>query len=161
MDFGCYGADWAMVLKGRPKRVYATSLKLKTAQHNAVEDDATVLLEYADATAILMPSWDWPYGKGQAEIFGTKGSFLVRGDGLLFQPAKGDTSVQNPDGKPLETQPVAPEKRNNLAYFLYCIQNDKPIEGLVSAAVNVGVNEIIDAAKESIRTGRAVALPAN
>jgi predicted dehydrogenase len=149
-----------MVLKGRPQRVYATSLKLKTEQHNAVEDDATVLLEYADATAILMPSWDWPYGKGQAEIFGTKGSFLVRGDGLLFQPAKASTSVQNPDGKPVETQPVAPEKRNGVAYFLYCIRNNKPVEGPVSAAVNVGVNEIIDAAKDSIRTGKAVALPA-
>jgi predicted dehydrogenase len=160
MDFGCYGADWAMVLKGRPKRVYATSLKLKTDQHNAVEDDATVLLEYPDATAILMPSWDWSYGKGQAEIFGSKGSFLVRGDGLLFQPAKGETSVQNPDGKPVETQPAPPEKRNGVAYFLYCIRNDQPIEGPVSAEINVGVNEIIDAAKESIRTGRAVAMPA-
>ena len=160
MDFGCYGADWAMVLKGRPKRVYATSLKLKTEQHNAVEDDATLLLEYPDATALLMPSWDWPYGQGQAEIFGTKGSFLVRGDGLLFQPAGASTSVQNPDGKPVETQPVAPEKRNGVAYFLYCIRNNKPVEGPVSAAVNVGVNEIIDAAKDSIRTGKAVALPA-
>jgi predicted dehydrogenase len=160
MDFGCYGADWAMVLKGLPQRVYATSLKLKTEQHNAVEDDATVLLEYSDATAILMPSWDWSYGKGQAEIFGSKGSFLVRGDGLLFQPAKGQTSVQNPDGKPVETQPVPPEKRNGVAYFLYCIRNNKPVEGPVSPAINVGVNEIIDAAKESIRTGRAVAMPA-
>jgi predicted dehydrogenase len=160
MDFGCYGADWAMVLKGRPKRVYATSLKLKTEQHNAVEDDATVLLEYPDATAILMPSWDWSYGKGQAEIFGSKGSFLVRGDGLLFQPAKGQTSVQYPDGKPVETQPVPPEKRNGVAYFLYCVRSNKPIEGPVSAEINVGVNEIIDAAKESIRTGRAVAMPA-
>jgi len=160
MDFGCYGADWAMVLKGRPKRVYATSLILKTEQHNAVEDDATVLLEYPDATAILMPSWDWSYGKGQAEIFGSKGSFLVRGDGLLFQPAKGQTSVQNPDGKPIETQPAPPEKRNGVAYFLFCIQNDKPIEGPVSPGINVGVNEIIDAAKESIRTNRAVAMPA-
>ena len=160
MDFGCYGADWAMVLKGRPRRVYATSLKLKTEQHNAVEDDATVLLEYPDATAILMPSWDWSYGKGQAEIFGSKGSFLVRGDGLLFQPAKRDTSVQNPAGKPVETPPVPAEKRNGVAYFLYCIRSNKPIEGLVSAAINVGVNEIIDAAKESIRTGRAVPMPA-
>jgi predicted dehydrogenase len=160
MDFGCYGADWAMVLKGRPQRVYATALKLKTEQHNAVEDDATVLLEYPDATAILMPSWDWSYGKGQAEIFGSKGSFLVRGDGLLFQPAKGQTSAQNPQGKPVETHPVPPEKRNGVAYFLYCIRNNKPIEGPVSAAINVGVNEIIDAAKESIRTGRAVAMPA-
>jgi predicted dehydrogenase len=160
MDFGCYGADWAMVLKGRPRRVYATSLKLKTEQHNAVEDDATVLLEYPDATAILMPSWDWSYGKGQAEIFGSKGSFLVRGDGLLFQPATRDTSAQNPAGKPVETPPVPAEKRNGVAYLLYCIRNNKPIEGPVSAAINVGVNEIIDAAKESIRTGRAVAMPA-
>jgi len=160
MDFGCYGADWAMVLKGRPKRVYAASLKLKTEQHNAVEDDATVILEYPDATAILMPSWDWSYGKGQAEIFGSKGSFLARGDGLLFQPGQGETNVQNPAGKPVETQPVPPEKRNGVAYFLYCIRNNKAIEGPVSAEINVGVNEIIDAAKESIRTGRAVAMPA-
>ena len=160
MDFGCYGADWAIVLKGRPRRVYATSLKLKKEQHNAVEDDATILLEYPDATAVLMPSWDWSYGKGEAEIFGPKGSFLVRGDGLLSQPAKGSTSVQNPEGKPVETQPVPPEKRNGVAYFLYCIRNNKPIEGPVSAAINVGVNEIIDAAKESIRTGRSVAMPA-
>jgi len=159
MDFGCYGADWAMAVKGRPRLVYATSLKLKTEQHNAVEDDATVLLEYPDATAVLMPSWDWSYGMGQAEIFGSKGSFLVRGDGLLFQPAKESTSVQNPDGKPVETQPAPPEKRNGVAYYLYCIRNNKPVEGPVSAALNVGVNEIIDAAKESIRTGRAVAMP--
>jgi predicted dehydrogenase len=160
MDFGCYGADWAMVLKGRPERVYATSLKLKTEQHNAVEDDATLLLEYHDATAILMPSWDWPSGKGQAEIFGSKGSFLVRGDGLLFLPAKDQTSVQNPNGKPIETQPNPPEKRNGVAYFLSCIRNNKPVEGTVSPEINVGVNEIIDAAKESIRTQRAVAMPA-
>ena len=160
MDFGCYGADWAVTLKGRPQRVYATALKLKTEQHNAVEDDATVLLEYADATAILMPSWDWPYGMGQAEIFGTKGSFLVRGDGLLVRPAERVTSPKFPEGK-MVTHPALPEKRNGVAYFLYCIRNDRPIEGPVSAAINVGVNEIIDAAKVSIQTGRAVAMPAN
>ena len=159
MDFGCYGADWAWTLKGRPQRVYARSLTLKADQHNAVEDDATVLLEYADATAILMPSWDWPYGKGQAEFFGSKGSFLVLGDGLLFQPAKADTSAQNPQGKPVATHALPPEKRNGVAYFLYCLRNNQPIEGPVSAGVNAGVNEIIDAAKESIRTGRAVDLP--
>jgi predicted dehydrogenase len=161
MDFGCYGADWAVKLKGLPLRVYAVSLKLKTDQHNAVEDDATVLLEYADATAILMPSWDWPYGMGQAEIFGSKGSFLVRGDGLLFRPAPRTTITgrEYPEGK-METHPAPPEKRNGVAYFLYCIRNDEPIDGLVGPAVNVGVNEIIDAAKESIRTNRAVALPA-
>src|SRR5581483_544032 len=133
---------------------------LKTAQHNAVEDEATVLLEYPDATAVLMPSWNWPYGKGQVELFGPKGSLLVMGDGLLFQPAKAQTTAGNPQGKPVECKPLPPEKRNGIAYYLYCIRNDKPIEGPVAASINVGVNEIIDAAKESIRTGRAVALAA-
>ena len=159
MDFGCYGADWAVVVKGRPQRIYATSLRLKTEQHNAVEDDATVVLEYPDATAILMPSWDWSYGKGQVEFFGSKGSLLARGDGLLFQPAADPNRLDSPDGKPVETAPVPPEKRDGVAYFLYCIRKNQPVEGLVSASINVSVNEIIDAAKESIRTGRAVPMP--
>jgi len=161
MDFGCYGADWALWLKGRPTAVYATSLKLKIEQHNAVEDEAVIVLEYPDATAILLPSWNWPYGRGEAQIFGPKGSFTVRGDGLLYQPAEKETTLQNPEGQPLETKPLPPEMRNGVAYFLDCIRNDKPIEGPVSASLNVAVNEILDAALESVRTGRTVKLPAH
>ena len=70
----------------------------------------------------------------------------------------GDASRPPLAGQP-ETPQVPPEKRNGVAYFLYCIRNDRPVEGPVSPGINVGVNEIIDAAKESIRTGRAVAMP--
>jgi predicted dehydrogenase len=158
MDFGCYGAAWALWVKGRPQRVYAYSLKLKTAQHNAVEDDAVVVLEYPDATAILLPSWDWPYGLGQAQFFGPKGSLLVMGDGLLFASAKSRIDTQDVAGKPVECPALPPEKRNPIAYLLDCMRNDKPVEGILAPELNVGVNEIIDAAKESIRTGHAVAL---
>jgi predicted dehydrogenase len=158
MDFGCYGADWAVWLKGRPKRVFAFSSNLKTGQKNAVEDDATILLQYPDATAILMPSWDWPYGKGQAEIFGPKGSFLVMRDALLFQPAGQNPDAKNPEGQPVKTRELGPEVQNGIAYFLYCIRNNQEVFGPVSPAVNVSVNEIIDAAKESILTGLAVDL---
>ena len=158
MDFACYGADWAMWMKGRPQRVFAYSLKLKSAQHNEVEDDAVVLLEYADATAILLPSWDWPYGKGQTEFYGPKGSFLVMGDGLLYQPARQDTSAERPSGSPVSLPSLPPEKSDGVTYFVDCIRNNKPIDDPVSADLNVGVNEIIDAALESIRTARAVSL---
>lgn len=158
MDFACYGANWAMWVKGRPERVFAYSLKLKTAQHNAVEDDAVVVLEYPDATAVLFPSWDWPYGKGQAEFYGPKGSFLVMGDGLLYQQAHKDTNLHNPSGTPVSVHALPPEKLDGIPYFVDCIRNNKPIGGPVSAELNVGVNEIIDAAIESIRTGRAVEL---
>jgi predicted dehydrogenase len=84
MDFGCYGADWAMVLKGRPQRVYATSLKLKTEQHNAVEDDATVLLEYADATAILMPPGIGPTERGKRRPSAPKVASWLEETGCCF-----------------------------------------------------------------------------
>ncbi|MGA2983829.1 MAG: Gfo/Idh/MocA family oxidoreductase [Terriglobia bacterium] len=158
MDFACYGANWAMWMKGRPERVFAYSLKLKTAQHNEVEDDAVVLLEYSDASAILLPSWDWPYNKSQAEFYGPQGSLLVLDDGLLYQPAKKATSLEHPSGAPVSTPPLSPEKLDGITYFVDCIRNNKPIEGPVSAELNVGVNEIIDAAIESIRTGKAVSL---
>ncbi|HXW12964.1 MAG TPA: Gfo/Idh/MocA family oxidoreductase, partial [Terriglobia bacterium] len=158
MDFACYGANWAMWVKGRPQRVFAYSLKLKTAQHNEVEDDAAVLLEYPDATAILLPSWDWPYGKSQVEFYGPQGSLLVMDDGLLHEPALKDTSIDHPSGTPVSISPLPPDKSDGIAYFLDRIRQNKPIEDPVSAELNVGVNEIIDAAIESIRTGRAVSL---
>jgi predicted dehydrogenase len=160
MDFGCYGADWALWLKGRPRRVYAVALTLKPEQKNAVEDEAVIVLEYPDATAILQPSWNWPYSKGEVQLYGPKGTLHVRGDGLLHQPAGKETSEAAPEGTPLATHPLPPEMRNAVAYFLDRIRNNKPLDRPVAQEVNVGVNEILDAAKESVRTGRAVDMPA-
>lgn len=160
MDFGCYGAEWALWLKGRPSRVYAYTLKLKTEQHNAVDDDAVILLEYPDATAVLLPSWDWPYSKGQVQVFGPKGSLLATNDQLLYRPAGSSPKAESLDGKPVELKPLEHETSNPISYFVYCIRNNKPIEPPLSPELNVQVVEILDAAKESIRTGRAVVLPA-
>ena len=157
IDFGCYGAEWALWLKGRPSRVYAQALKLKTAQHNAVDDDALIVLEYPDATAVIEASWDWPYSKGQVEVYGPKGSLLATNDKLFYRAARDDKL--RPEGEPVELKPVEHETSNPIAYFLYCILHDKPIENPVAARLNVGVVEVLDAAKESIRTGRAVELP--
>ncbi|MHB8654813.1 MAG: Gfo/Idh/MocA family protein [Terriglobia bacterium] len=161
MDFGCYGAEWALWLKGRPSSVFAYSLKLKTAQANAVDDDAVILLEYPDATAIIQASWDWPYSKGQVQVFGPKGSLLATDSGLLYREANSRPDVDHPDGQPVTLAPGEHATSNPIAYFLYCIRNDKPIENPVAPDLNVAVVEILDAAKESIRTGSAVKLPAN
>jgi predicted dehydrogenase len=161
MDFGTYGAEWAMWLKGRPTRVFAYTLKLKTAQHNQVDDDATIVLEYPDGTAVIEASWDWPRDKGQVAVYGPKGSLLATETQLFFQPPAGTKAdPKMPDGAPLELQPVPHETSNPISYFVDCIRNDKPIENPVAADLNVGVVEILDAARESARTGRAVAMPA-
>ena len=159
VDFGCYGAEWALWLKGKPARVFATAKKLKTAQHNQVDDDATLVLDYPDGTAILQASWDWPYGMERVKVFGPKGSLLATSDQLLFRGAKDKVEGGGLEGKPLNVAPLAPERSNPVSYFVYCIRENKPIEDPVSAELNVQVVEILDAARESIRSGRAQDLP--
>src|SRR5438270_4445936 len=159
IDFGCYGAEWALWLKGRPSRVYARTLRLKTNQHNRVDDDALIVLEYPDATAIIQASWDWPYDKGQVGVYGPKGSLLATQDKLFYRPGAVPGDKLMPFGKPADLQPVPHETSNPIAYFLDRIRNNKPIEDPVSAKLNVGVVEVLDAAKESIRTGHPVQLP--
>jgi predicted dehydrogenase len=158
MDFGCYGAEWALWLKGRPTRVYAMALKLKTSQHNPVDDDATIVLEYPDALAIIQASWDWPYNMDQVQVFGPKGSLLARADDLFYHPSDADEAKIPPDGNPVALQPVPHQTSNPIAYFLDCVRNNKPIENPVAAELNVQVMEILDAARESIRTGRSQTL---
>jgi predicted dehydrogenase len=155
MDFGCYGAEWTLWLKGWPARVYATARKLKTEQHNKVDDDATIVLEYPDATVIVEASWDWPYGNGQVEVFGPKGSLLATGKELFRRTASDDSSKIALEGQRIAVNPSPRETSNPVSYFLDCIRNNKPVEDPLSAKLNVQVMEILDAARESVRTGRA------
>ena len=157
MDFGCYGAEWALWLKGRPTRVFATAEKLKTQQHNLVEDDATIILEYPDGAAILEPSWNWPYNMDRVQVFGPKGSLLATQDQLLSRPAGADDLPL--EGKPVALAPVPHNTSNPISYLVDCILHNKPIENPVAAEFNLQVVEILDAARESIRTGRAVEMP--
>lgn len=157
MDFGCYGAEWALWLKGRPTRVYATALTLKTDQHNRVEDDATIVIDYPDATVIVEPSWDWPYGMDRVYVFGAKGSLLATRDDLFFR-LQSDEKPATIDGDRIALDPAPRESASPVAYFLSRIAQNQAIEDPLSAKLNVQVMEIIDAAKQSIKTGRAVDL---
>ena len=155
MDFGCYGAELSLWLKGRPARVYATTRKLKVDQHNQVDDDATIVLEYPDATAIIEASWNWPYTKEQIEVFGPKGSLLARHDQMLRRLSDQRGANVPPDGESVTMAAPAHETSNPISYFVDCIRNNKPIEDPVSAKLNVQVMEILDAARESARTGKS------
>lgn len=158
MDFGCYGAEWAIWLKGRPARVYATTKKLKASQNNSVDDDATIVLDYPDGTAILQASWDWPYGMESVQVFGPKGSFLATAEELSFRTPGDDAKKVGLDGKKVSVEPLPPGKSNPIQYFVNAIRKDSVIEDPISGPLNVQVMEVLDAARESVRTGKAEAL---
>ncbi len=159
IDFGCYGAEMALWLKGRPARVFAVTRKLKIDQHNAVDDDATMVLEYPDATAVVQASWDWPYTKEQVEVYGPKGSLLAGAKELLSRSSTDHEPITMLNGKPVNLDPLTREASNPISYFVDCIRDNKHIEDPLSARLNVEVMEILDAARLSAKTGQAQALP--
>lgn len=154
MDFGCYGAEWAVWLKGRPSRVSAVTQKLKVAQHNPVDDDATVILDYPDGQAIIEASWDWPYSMGQVEVFGPKGSLLATRNDLFLRSPTDNVAKVGLQGERVALDPPPRVTSNPISYFVDCIRNNKPIEDPLSMRLNVQVIEILDAARESARNGK-------
>src|SRR5580704_17220880 len=155
MDFRCYGAEWALWLKGRPTRVYATAQELKTEQHNKVDDHPSIALEYPDATVIIEASWDWPYDNGQVEVFGPKGSLLATGQELFHRTADDDTGKIGLEGQRIAVSPAPKETSNPVSYFIDSIRHDKPIEDPFSPHLNVEVREFLDAAGGPFRGGGA------
>ena len=79
MDFGCYGANlmtWLQQGK-RPNSVTAVTQQLQPENNPKVDDDATIILTYDSAMAILEPSWNWPIGRKDMEIYGVKGAIYA------------------------------------------------------------------------------------
>lgn len=151
MDFGCYNALYSLFYLGRPQTVYAYALHLRPADFPQVEDGVTMVLGYPNAVAILEQSWDLPPNSGGLEIVSYEGSIRME-DGRL-EVRKGRTPAT-----PLAAQPLAPERSGPIAYMVHCLKTNRPVEGLVSLDYTVAVNEIIEAAKQSIKTGRPVRL---
>ncbi len=151
MDFGCYNALYSLYYLGRPQTVYAYALHLRPTDFPQVEDGVTMVLGYRNAVAILEQSWDLPPNTGSLEIVSYEGAIRME-DGKL-EARKGRTPAAA-----IDVPPLPPERSGPIAYMVHCLKTNRPVEGLVSLEYTVAVNEIIDAAKGSIKTGLPVRL---
>jgi len=156
MDFGCYGADMVTWIMGgrRPTSVFCVEQHLQPDAYPRVEDDSTIVVTYPAALAIIQASWNWPYDRKDMEIYGTRGSLILpnRSTLLLRQGRAPEVSLPTPDPKPPEGDP--------LSYLAAVVRRDIRPSGPSCLAVNLVVCEILDAARESSRTGRRVDFPA-
>lgn len=154
-DFGCYGADLVTWLMGgaRPLRVTAVTHQFKPEVYPHVDDDATILLTYPRAEATIQASWNWPVGRKDMDIYGVTGAIEVADRDTL--------SLLSADGakNDLEPSPLTPPLNEPVAYFAAVVRGEIPVHPLSSLETNVIVTEILDAARESARTGRSVDLP--
>lgn len=155
-DFGCYGADlmtWFMHGEA-PVSVTAVAQTDKPETYPNVDDDATIILRYPHAQAVLMPSWNWTFSRKDTEVYGTKGyAIAVNGTQLRER-----FSEKSPD-EPLTAPPLAAPEDTSLHYLAAVVRGQlDPDHDLTSLDTNIIVMQILDAARESARTGKTITL---
>jgi len=155
-DFGCYGADFSTVLmRGQsPISVTAIAQTEKPDVYPKVDDEATVILRYPKAQTVLMPSWNWPFGRNDIEVYGATGyAAAVAADKLRVRYA-GDKSETT------TTSPAAPQAlSNSLDYLVGALHGEvKPNGDPSSLDTNLIVVQILDAARKSAQTGKTIVL---
>jgi predicted dehydrogenase len=157
-DFGCYGADlmtWLMDGE-RPLTVTAVTQQIKPQIYPRVDDEATVILTYPRAQAIIQASWNWPFDRKDMEVYGQAGyAITVKRDDIRLRRA-GDRQEQQ-----IAAKPIAAPYDNELAYLHAVILEGATEDALSSLDTNVTVTEILDAARRSAASGRTIRLPAS
>jgi len=151
-DFGCYGANlMTWMMNGQaPIAVTAVTHHIKPSVYPKVDDDATILLEYPDATGIIEASWNWPFSIKDMEVFGTTGYLHALNSNTLEQRDTGSYHQ-------VPVQPFA--YKDNLSYLAAVLRGQvKPVNDLSSLSNNMIVVRILEAAKQSAKDGKRVVL---
>ena len=151
-DFGCYGADlmtWLMNGKA-PVSVTAVTHQIKPNIYPKVDDDATILLEYPDATGIIEASWNWPFGIKDLEVFGEK----------AYLHALNSNTVERRDSVTYYKVDVKPARfKDNLTYLSAVLKGEIHSQNDPSSLENnVIVVRILEAARESAKQGKKIVL---
>lgn len=153
-DFGCYGANLSTWVMGgaRPESVTAVTGHNKPEIYPRVDDDATIVLAYDGAVAILQASWCWTHDVKELDIYAEGGSaHCARRD---------DLTLRTPDGP--EVRPKLHGREGAYAdtwtYLREVVRGRCEVDPLSGLDNNRTVVEILDAARRSAATGKTVRL---
>jgi predicted dehydrogenase len=160
MDFGCYGANLATwLLAGqRPNAVMAVTQQLQPENNPRVDDEATIVLTYEDATALIQASWNWPIGRKDMEVYGLTGAiFADDRHRLRLRIAEGYDGYQE-DAFTLEELDAPFDDPFALLAAVVRGEVQLPPYDLYSLENNLLVVEILEAARKSAKRGKKVRL---
>ncbi|MEZ6192528.1 MAG: Gfo/Idh/MocA family oxidoreductase [Phycisphaerales bacterium] len=153
-DFGCYGVNlmtWLMENRP-PDSVSAVTLRTKPDLYPDVEDDATIVLDYGDAVCVVQASWAWTGSRKDMAVYGTVASVQTVGwDQLIVKP--GDQEAEQ-----REAPALAPPQDDPFTHLAAVVRGTADPNALSSIENNLIVMRVLDAAKQSARTGKRVRL---
>jgi len=118
-----------------------------------VDDEATIILAYKNAQVIIQASWNWPFGRKDMQVYGKTG----------FVFCKDGTNMQIKEDEKKEAQSLTASALNNdrndpFVYFANVIRGNIKMNkyDLSSAETNDIVVKILDAARQSAKTGKTI-----
>ncbi len=153
-DFGCYGADlmtWLMDGQ-RPTTVTTVTQQIKPEIYSRVDDEATIILTYPKAQAIIQASWNWPFGRKDMEIYGRTGyAITVRNDDLRVR-------LKGKEEEPMTGKPIPAPFNDSLSMLRAVVLDGATPDSPSSLETNVIVSEILDAARRSAVSGKTVSI---
>jgi predicted dehydrogenase len=155
IDFGCYGANlmtWLMQNE-KPISVTAVLQQIKPDVYPKVDDQATILVVYPHAQAIIQGSWNWPIDRKDMEIYGKNGYVKVLNRSDLEYCLNRELPVVN------ERITELPDNaREPFSYFAGVITGKWKVNStdLSSIENNLIVVSILDAAKKSAKKGKTI-----
>jgi len=152
-DFGCYGANlmtWLMDGQ-RPLAVTARIQRIKPGMYPRVDDEATILVEYPKAQGIIQASWNWPFSRKDLEVYSESAYARAVGGGILRVRRPGQA-----DEEPVALPELPADERDSLSYLAAVVRGRLKPSGLSSLENNLVVTEILEAARESARSGKTV-----
>jgi predicted dehydrogenase len=153
-DFGCYGANlmtWLMENE-RPRAVTAMRHQFKPAVYPHVDDEATILVEYAGAQGIIQASWNWPFSRKDFEVYAERAYAISTGpDGVRVRVPGGKEESRTPAALPVD-------EGDAVSYLIAVVRGRVKPAGRSSLENNLIVTEILAAARESAESGRTVTL---
>ncbi|HVT93362.1 MAG TPA: Gfo/Idh/MocA family oxidoreductase [Bryobacteraceae bacterium] len=156
-DFGCYGADlitWLMNGE-RPLTVTAVTQQIKPDVYPRVDDEATILLTYPHAQGIIQASWNWPFDRKDMEVYGKTGYVITVAQNSVRRRLQGQDREEQIDAPEL-----AAPFTDSISYLEAVARGNVKASGLSSLRTNMIVTEILDAARQSARSGQTVKLAA-
>jgi predicted dehydrogenase len=158
IDFGCYGANlMTYLMKGEePVSVTAVTQQFKPAVYPKVDDEATIIVTYPTAQCIIQASWNWPFSRKDMEVYGDSG-YIIASNSTTLRVR--NAAVKTEQTKHVTSKDVAVYE-DPFSYLADVLRAriKVPVNGLYSIENNVMVVRILEAARESAKTGKTVLL---
>ena len=144
VDFGCYGSAIAVwMMNGEtPNSVTAAASTLKPDIYPNVDDDATIILEFDTATAVIQASWAWTHDNKEMDVHTETGSIHAGKWDTL------STRAPNQPATELSPAPMPENYQNEWTYLRHVIRGECDVDPLSALGLNITVAEILDEARK-------------